>query len=233
MDGVFWLFIIIGVGAYLYDKYIGRVTRLGQKEFNQESVNDFDFNSGSKGKFEIQVMPTIYTPLNILDLRWGRLRTIKEMRRIRHKSKYIYINNVEINAFDGIWSDVGKFYNRQELEKYYDFLEDIRMIVEDSSLPVDVKINDIIFTCKQKSHYKTYFQKLNEKYDSFPACLFYKELTEINGIGDGTALDLFNSGFLTLKELENASDEQLLEVPGVGKKTVKQINNHFNNQISL
>lgn len=225
MDLLIFL-IILGGGIYLYNK---RKQRLQKLDYQFKSTPSRD----QKDAYEMQVMPTIYTPLDILTIRGKKFKSLKRARREMQTSKFLNVNHLEYNSFDGVWSGVGMFYDKQELEQYYDFLEDIRMIVEDDSLSVDIKINDIIFTCKQKQHYKTYFQKLNEKYDSFPACLFYKKLTEVNGIGESTALDLFNSGFLSLGDLEKASTKELLEVPGVGNKTIKQIRNYFNNKVNL
>jgi N utilization substance protein A len=48
-------------------------------------------------------------------------------------------------------------------------------------------------------------------------------IESIEGIGPKTAEALGQAGFKTLEDLKNASEEQLLEVKGVGKKTVEKI----------
>lgn len=49
------------------------------------------------------------------------------------------------------------------------------------------------------------------------------ELLSVEGIGEETAADLRRRGIETKDDLRDASDEDLLEVPGIGKGRLKEI----------
>ena len=50
-----------------------------------------------------------------------------------------------------------------------------------------------------------------------------QDLESLEGIGPKTAVALAEAGFKTLEDLQNATDEQLLAIKGVGKKAVEKI----------
>lgn len=54
-----------------------------------------------------------------------------------------------------------------------------------------------------------------------------KEFTKIPGIGETTAIALFEGGFQSMEELQKASITKLSKIKGIGKKTAKKIKNHF------
>ncbi len=54
-----------------------------------------------------------------------------------------------------------------------------------------------------------------------------KEFTKIPGIGESTAITLFEGGFQSIEELEKASIAKLSKVKGIGKKTAKKIKGYF------
>lgn len=49
----------------------------------------------------------------------------------------------------------------------------------------------------------------------------------IRGIGNEIAVALENAGFNSLEEIEGADDERLLAIPGIGKKSLEKIREHF------
>ena len=55
---------------------------------------------------------------------------------------------------------------------------------------------------------------------------FAERLTEIEGIGQKTARSLFDAGFYTVSDLQNARDADLLAVEGVGRSAVARIRSH-------
>jgi tetratricopeptide (TPR) repeat protein len=54
-----------------------------------------------------------------------------------------------------------------------------------------------------------------------------KEFTQIPGIGESTAITLFEGGFQSMEELQKASITKLSKVKGIGKKTAKKIKTFF------
>lgn len=50
-----------------------------------------------------------------------------------------------------------------------------------------------------------------------------KELTQLPGVGEGTAKDMINHGYTSLENISRSSIEKLTEVPGIGKKGAEEI----------
>ncbi len=50
-----------------------------------------------------------------------------------------------------------------------------------------------------------------------------KDLTELPGVGEGTAKDMVNNGYTSLGDVSRSSVEKLSEVPGIGKKGAEKI----------
>jgi len=212
-----------------------------QKSNKKYSSSSHEWNSGQDFydnlKYELYVTPEVFTSLKALKLRDRIFSNQNEVHKLnfnpREAHSIAIFPNHESHSSDNTWSDAGNMLSNKNLEVYYNFLEKVRTIFEDNALSADDRFQKIISLCKQNDKYKEFYKSLNNHYKAFPACLFYKELTKVDSIGDSTAYTLFNSGIKTLKELKDASDEELNEIPGIGKKTIQQIRNYFKNQIEL
>ena len=66
----------------------------------------------------------------------------------------------------------------------------------------------------------TFFRK--EKHSATP----WLRLTVLPGIGSKNAKTFFDAGFTTPKKLLKASDNQLLQIPGVGKSFLKRLRSY-------
>jgi len=53
-------------------------------------------------------------------------------------------------------------------------------------------------------------------------------LTEVDGVGDRTAKNLCEAGVTTELDVHAASDEFLLDLPGVGQKNLTNLRRHIN-----
>ncbi|CAK8719566.1 hypothetical protein KKHLCK_08740 [Candidatus Electrothrix laxa] len=116
------------------------------------------------------------------------------------------------------WSDIGTI----DPNKYLPFLKKFRNIVE-SDKTTEEKIILIEQLQNHSSNFKYIFKCLQETYGDFPICYFYMQLTELPGVGNKTAQNLFKQGFQTKEQVLSASQEELTKIPGIGAKTASRI----------
>lgn len=107
-------------------------------------------------------------------------------------------------------------------EEYLPFLKDFRRIVESKS-SVEQKIELIKELQSHSSNYRDIYDRLVKSYDGFPERFFYLSLIDLPGVGEKTAIKLFQHGYHTKKQVLTASEEDLIKVPSVGIKMVKNI----------
>ncbi|MGR0480932.1 MAG: helix-hairpin-helix domain-containing protein [Candidatus Electronema sp. V4] len=117
-----------------------------------------------------------------------------------------------------VWSDIGTI----NPDNYLPFLKRFRNIVE-SNKATEEKIILIEQLQNHSSTFKYIFKCLQETYGDFPTCYFYMQLTELPGVGNKTALNLFKQGFRTKEQVLSASQEELTKIPGIGAKTASRI----------
>lgn len=99
--------------------------------------------------------------------------------------------------------------------EYLPFLLKFREIVE-MTLSVDEKIVSLEHLSKQDENFKVFWNKHKAIDADFPHSFFYKQLATIEGIGNITAKALYQNGFKSVSDIQNATDEELLSVKGVG-----------------
>lgn len=105
---------------------------------------------------------------------------------------------------------------------YIKYLIPFREIVE-SNENIDTKIRLLENKAKENDTFKSFWEKHKQMDRDFPHSFFYKQLTAIEGIGNKTAKILYESGFKSIDVIKNATDEELLNVKGVGKNLVEKI----------
>lgn len=115
-------------------------------------------------------------------------------------------------------SDIGYVDDKE----YIKFLIAFRKIVEQNT-DTDQKISLLKKAVKEDELFENYWKKHKSIDADFPDSLFYKQLTKLEGIGIKTAKNLYENGLKSIEEVQNASDEELLKIQGVGKNTVEKI----------
>lgn len=100
--------------------------------------------------------------------------------------------------------------------EYLPFLLKFREIVE-KTLSVDEAIVSLEHLSKQDDNFKVFWNKHKAVDADFPHSFFYKQLATIEGIGSKTAKALYENGFKSIEEIKNATDNELLNIKGVGK----------------
>lgn len=124
----------------------------------------------------------------------------------------------EIAARSPHASDIGPII----AEEYLPFLKAFRQIVETNN-PVAERLAQVELLATRSGNFKEIFVRLSSSYEDFPASYFYRELTELPGIGIKSAKLLFDKGLHTKNEIQSASQDTLLSVTGIGKKTIEKL----------
>lgn len=115
-------------------------------------------------------------------------------------------------------SDIG-YVNDKE---YIKFLIAFRKIVE-QSIDTDQKISLLDKAVKEDELFAKYLGKHKSIDADFPDSFFYKQLTKLESVGIKTAKNLYVNGLKSIEEVQNASDEKLLKIQGIGKNTIEKI----------
>ncbi|PNV83204.1 MAG: hypothetical protein C0627_06660 [Sulfurimonas sp.] len=115
-------------------------------------------------------------------------------------------------------SDIGYVDDKE----YIKFLIVFRKIVE-QSIDTDKKISLLEKAVKEDELFAKYWEKHKFIDADFPYSFFYKQLTKLDGVGIKTAKNLYEHGLKSIKEVQNASEEELLKIQGVGKNTIEKI----------
>jgi NAD-dependent DNA ligase len=207
------------------------LTRGKEENSKISTVESLGIGDYKNKKYKLYVMPTVFTSLRALRMREKVFDSEEEIYKLDLKQSEAH-SNLFMPEFDyhdsnKTWTDGGYVFSKEQLDEYYSFLERVRTIFENETYSADDRIEKIYSLCKQNNKYEKFLNNLNEYYKAFPECLFYKDLTVVDGVGDKTAYTLFNFGIKTLNELVNSSDEELNRIPGIGKKTITQIRNYF------
>jgi hypothetical protein len=130
-------------------------------------------------------------------------------------------------GFDGAdypetrWSEVGEMPLNGGA--FLGFLKAWRTIVE-SDRPISERIAAVNEMVEHQPTYRGFAARLGA---DFAMNWFARQLANIPGIGPKTALTLFKMGFETLDDINRATDEELLAVPGIGAGTLKKIRVHL------
>lgn len=117
-------------------------------------------------------------------------------------------------------SDIG-YVNPLE---YLKFLIDFRKIVESDNTNDNI-LKGLYSLAEKNENYKSFWTKHKEADKDFPYSFFYKQFTKIDGIGIKTAKLLYENGFKTINDLENAHDDELLKIKGIGNIQLQKIRN--------
>lgn len=149
--------------------------------------------------------------------------------------------NYSKEAWHGIWIPKTKFYKDLELDieeieegtqaseigsvktsEYLPFLIEFRKIVESDKSTVEItkELYDLV---DKNKNFKNFWDRHCEIDADFPHSFFYKQLTQIDGVGVKSAKLLYENGFKTVKDLKVAKDEDLLKVKGIGKSLLENI----------
>ncbi|MHB8100527.1 MAG: helix-hairpin-helix domain-containing protein [Sulfuricurvum sp.] len=136
------------------------------------------------------------------------------------KTKTFRELGIDVNEMDegSCASDAGSV----KASEYLPFLLKFREIVE-KTLSVDEKIVSLEHLSKQDENFKVFWNKHKAIDADFPHSFFYKQLATIDGIGHKMAKALYENGFKSVSEIQNATDEELLSVKGVGKSLLVKI----------
>ena len=145
------------------------------------------------------------------------------IRRHGHEEEFEELANISQNMIYARQSDIGRIPPKSKLEKDFKcFLMDFRSIAE-SYLDIEEKLalikNQLIIKSKAN---KDIYQKLVIK-KNFPDSFFSICLCEINGVNEKTASLLWDAGYHTKEQVLNASDDDLLEINGIGKSLISKI----------
>ena len=82
------------------------------------------------------------------------------------------------------------------------------------------QINDVM--SQSSKAYKDIYKKLVTQ-RQFPEAFFRNLLCQLDGVGGKTAGLLWDAGYLTKEQVQNAPSEELLQIKGIGKKLVEKI----------
>lgn len=230
MEVIVWVLVFFGV---LYVVYF-RPKRASVEDSIVYSAKDAlhrvapEYSNEAEGSYKIYVMPTIKTRLRILRLRNNVYNSRAKAERERAETGEGHIAYIGGYGEErsGTWTDAGIMYD-EEVEEYYKYLEKVRSIYEEEGTSDTDKIRDITLLSNQSDMYRKFHSNLNDEYGAYPSYLFFRELTKVNGIGNGTAQTIYHSGITSLNQLRQSTDKELNEIPGVGKKTITQIRNYF------
>lgn len=106
--------------------------------------------------------------------------------------------------------------------EYVPFMIAMREIL-DSPISIDAKLEKLRSLPNSSSTFQD-FWALHLKFDpEFPDSVFFEKLTEVDGVSRLMAKKLYTAGIRTRSQLEDASDHELLQVRGLGRKTLEKI----------
>lgn len=106
--------------------------------------------------------------------------------------------------------------------EYVPFLVEFRKIVEGAK-PIDEIIKELYNLANTDQKFKSFWDRHCGADSDFPHSFFYKQLTLIDGVGVKSAKLLYENGFKNIKDLQNAKDEELLKIKGIGESLVMKI----------
>jgi hypothetical protein len=149
--------------------------------------------------------------------------------------------NYAKDSWQGIWLPKTKSYKElgldiEEIEEdtsssnigyvkaseYILFLIEFRQIVE-SDKSTDEMVLELCNLENKNQIFKSFWNRNCEADTDFPDSFFYRQLTLIEGIGTKSAKLLYQNGFKNIKDLQNAKDEELLKIKGIGERLVMKI----------
>lgn len=127
----------------------------------------------------------------------------------------------EDHAFEEIASDIGPVPG--DGGTYLAFLKAFRGIVEFAASP-DEKREAINALSKDKPEFAEYLAMHRSQASDWPdEWLGYQEWLQITGIGTRIARRIYDAGFQLPQAIQQATDQELAAVKGVGKATVAKI----------
>lgn len=186
-------------------------------------------NDAVKG-YQIHVTPDVRTRLKILKLRGKSFETSDEAKRFDFEPHEAIVlaetaswaeMGIDLPEMDTgeIWTDIGSM-KENKVEDYYRYLEKFREVVEDDSIEPKEKVKKIR-AIPESNRYLRRLAKLYGK--GFPKHMFISELTNIDGISIGIALQLFDKNIFTMNDLIKLDKKRLLKLRGVGEKRANSI----------
>lgn len=102
------------------------------------------------------------------------------------------------------------------------FLKSFRYIVETAET-MDQKLAELAELSTSTPANRRVWQKVVALESGFPDSFFYGKLCDLPGVGRQAAEKLYWAGFRTVEEIQEASDEDLLRIEGVGKGLLARI----------
>ncbi|MDQ1340192.1 MAG: hypothetical protein QG567_1349 [Campylobacterota bacterium] len=112
---------------------------------------------------------------------------------------------------------------------YVPFLIEFRKIVE-STKQTDEMIQELYNLANINQNFKSFWDRHCKADIDFPHSFFYKQLTKIDGVGVKSAQLLYENGFKNIKDLEDAKDEEILKIKGIGKSLVQKIKKYCDHE---
>lgn len=102
------------------------------------------------------------------------------------------------------------------------FLKSFRYIVETAET-LDQKLTELAELSISTPANRKVWKKVVTSEQGFPDSFFCGELCCLPGVGVKVAERLYRAGFRTIKEIEAASDQDLLKVEGLGKSLLRKL----------
>lgn len=115
-------------------------------------------------------------------------------------------------------SDIGPVTSGE----YLPFLIAFRTIMEGSA-GVPTKLKQCHCLRDMTPEFRAIWQRLGNTYEDFPRECFYMQFTAIPGLGRKLARRLFEAGLYDLDGIQQASDDMLRTIPGIGAKLLNSI----------
>ena len=102
------------------------------------------------------------------------------------------------------------------------FLKSFRYIVETAEC-LDQALSELRELASSTPENRTVWSRLRNADPLFPDSFFISALENLPGVGASMAQKLYQAGFRTVEEVQAASDDELLALPGLGKGLLARV----------
>lgn len=113
--------------------------------------------------------------------------------------------------------------------EYLPFLIEFRKKVDSDKSTYEM-IKELYDLADKNKNFRAFWDRHCEMDADFPHSFFYKQLTQIDGVGVKSAKLLYENGFKTVKDLLDAKDEELLKIKGIGESLLQKIRKYLKDE---